>query len=82
MTGVRITDDSATDFEDHLLLSTRTMRYRSTVEYAYPMTQNSIYPADEHDQWLTCNYQDRTVRLWQIDGPLDDQPMPGQERLF
>jgi hypothetical protein len=42
----------ATDLEDHLLLSACTMRYRSTVEYEYPMTQNSIHPADEHNQGL------------------------------
>ncbi|WP_433053319.1 hypothetical protein [Dactylosporangium sp. CS-033363] len=75
-------DDFETDFEEHLLLSARSMRCRSTVEYPVPMTQNSIYPADGAGRWLTRSHEERVVRLWQIAGPLDDEAMPGQERLF
>ncbi|WP_433211720.1 hypothetical protein ACQP00_51060 [Dactylosporangium sp. CS-047395] len=75
-------DDFETDFEEHLLLSARSMRYRSTVEYPFPMTQNSIYPADGAGRWLTRSHEERVVRLWRIAGPLDDEAMPGQERLF
>lgn len=76
------TDNFDTDLEEHLLLNARTMRPRSTVEYAYPMSHNSIYPAGGRDRWLTCNHQDHTVRLWEIDGPLHDEAISGQEQLF
>ncbi|AGZ39492.1 hypothetical protein [Actinoplanes friuliensis] len=67
------TDDFDTDLEDHLLLSTSTLGYRATMLYPYEMTHNSIYPADAPGRWLTVDYGENVLRLWQ----LEDEPEPG-----
>lgn len=75
------TDDFATDFEDHLALTTRGLGRRAHVDYGRAMTHNSIAAGDGHGRWLTRNKNDATVRLWQLPGHIDDE-VEGQLGLW
>jgi len=73
-------DHDATDLELHLLLSTATLQPRSTVAYPHPAHQRGIHRSTESGVWLTRT--DQTLCLWQLDGLLDDDPIPGRQTLF
>jgi hypothetical protein len=74
------TDDFASDFEEHLLLSTRSLRWQATADYGRDMTQNAIAATDGHGRWITTG-QDTTVRLWQLPDSISDE-VPGQLQLW
>ncbi|MGI5182662.1 hypothetical protein ACQEVZ_41050 [Dactylosporangium sp. CA-152071] len=71
-------DDHETELEQHLLLSTATLRVRSVIEY--PAPQRDVRRSAEHGTWLTRDAEG--LRLWRLDGLLDDDPLPGQQALF
>ncbi|RSM54916.1 hypothetical protein DMB66_36810 [Actinoplanes sp. ATCC 53533] len=72
------TDDE--DFEDHLLLSTRSLRWQANIDYGVDMTQNAIAATDGQGRWLTRG-PNSTVRLWQLPDRITDE-IPGQLDLW
>jgi hypothetical protein len=73
-------DDDTTDLELHLLLCAATLQPRSTVAYPHPAHQRDVHRSTESGVWLTRT--DQSLCLWQLDGLLDDDPIPGQQTLF
>ncbi|WP_433352472.1 hypothetical protein ACQPYV_19335 [Micromonospora saelicesensis] len=78
MVGVA-TDES--DAEQHLLLSTRTLRPQTVMDYGTDMPQNSIRSAGGHGRWLTYDAETGVVRLWQLREPHTDE-VEGQLALL
>lgn len=76
------TADLPDDAEDHLLLSARGLRCRSQVRYPHPYRSGAIHPSQQPGRWLTRHHQQDQLRLWQLDGRLDDDPLPGQVPLL
>lgn len=74
------TDDFAGDFEDHLLLSTRNLRWQADVNYGHDMTHNAIEATDGRGRWVTGG-AGGTLRLWQLPGRITDE-VPGQLQLW
>jgi hypothetical protein len=72
-------DELPGDAEDHLLLSSGGLRCRSRVRYPHLMRAGSVHSAPAPGRWLTQD--DDVLRLWQLDGRLDDEPLPGQLAL-
>lgn len=72
--------DDGDEHEDHLLLSTRTLTYVTSLYYGLPMTHNSIAATDGHGRWITSTHRDSTVRLWQLPDPID--ALQGQQQLW
>ncbi|MEV6923296.1 hypothetical protein AB0M46_02120 [Dactylosporangium sp. NPDC051485] len=83
------------DDDEHLLLSARSLRYRSRTHYPTLRWPGSIVSAERSGRWLTRDHEESTLRLWQIGDvtpppaspqptstPLDDEPIPGQIALF
>jgi hypothetical protein len=81
--------------DTHLLLSARSLRYRSQIDYPTPRWPGSIVSAETSGYWLTHDHEESTLRLWQTGDtapppaspqskstPLDDEPLPGQIALF
>ncbi|RAO33269.1 hypothetical protein ONO86_05077 [Micromonospora noduli] len=78
MVGVA-TDES--DAEQHLLLSTRTLRPQTVMDYGIAMPQNSIRSAGGHGRWMTHDARLGVVRLWQLREPHTDE-VEGQLALL
>ncbi|RAN93234.1 hypothetical protein LAH08_06264 [Micromonospora noduli] len=78
MVGVA-TDES--DAEQHLLLSTRTLRPQTVMDYGIDMPQNSIRSAGGHGRWMTHDARLGVVRLWQLREPHTDE-VEGQLALL
>ncbi|MEV0811302.1 hypothetical protein [Micromonospora sp. NPDC050200] len=76
------TADLPDDAEGHLLLSARRLRCRSQVRYPHTHRTGSINPAQQPGRWLTRHHEEDMLRLWQLDGRLDDEPLPGQIALL
>lgn len=76
------TADLPDDAEDHLLLSARGLRCRSQVRYPHPHRSGAIHPSQQPGRWLTRHHEEDQLRLWQLDGRLDDVPLPGQIALL
>jgi hypothetical protein len=76
------TADLPDDLEDHLLLSARSLRCRSQVRYSHPHRSGTIHPKQQPGRWLTRHQEEDQLRLWQLDGRLDDEPLPGQTALL
>ncbi|MER5338703.1 hypothetical protein [Micromonospora sp. NPDC002717] len=76
------TADLPDDAEGHLLLSARRLRCRSQMRYPHPHRFGSIHPAQQPGRWLTRHHEEDRLRLWQLDGRLDDEPLPGQIALL
>ncbi|MEU4712906.1 hypothetical protein AB0F73_04475 [Micromonospora purpureochromogenes] len=76
------TADLPDDAEEHLLLSACSLRCRSQMRYPHPHRSGSIYPAQQPSRWLTRHHEEDLLRLWQLDGRLDDEPLPGQIALL
>ena len=72
-------DDSG--FEEHLVLSTRTLRWQTDVDYGHTVTQNSIAATDGRGRWITSRSTDDTMRLWQLPDSIPET-MPGQLPLW
>ncbi|MEU7650789.1 hypothetical protein AB0C42_15580 [Micromonospora taraxaci] len=77
---VAVNTDDDGDFENHLLLSTRGLRWQADVDYGLDMTQNAIAAPDGQGRWLTKG-PDATVRLWQLPDRITDE-IPGQLDLW
>ncbi|SNR92155.1 hypothetical protein SAMN06264365_107163 [Actinoplanes regularis] len=77
---VAVNTDDDGDFERHLLLSTRSLRWQADVDYDLDMTQNAIAATDGQGRWLTRG-PDATVRLWQLPDRVTDE-IPGQLDLW
>ncbi|MEW2144307.1 hypothetical protein AB0869_16005 [Micromonospora vinacea] len=78
MVGVA-TDEG--DAEQHLLLSTRTLRPQTVMDYGIDMPQNSICSAGGHGRWMTHDARLGVVRLWRLREPYTDE-VAGQLRLW
>ncbi|WCN79166.1 hypothetical protein [Micromonospora sp. LH3U1] len=78
MVGITTGQD---DGEQHLLLSTRTLRPQTVMEYGIDMPQNSIRSAGGHGRWLTHDVRGGVVRLWQLREPHTDE-VEGQLGLW
>jgi hypothetical protein len=74
--------ESPAETEEHLLLSARSLRYRSGVRYPSLHAPGSLVGAERPGRWLTHDHQDNKLRLWQVGGRLDDEPLPGQITLL
>ncbi|WP_211191614.1 hypothetical protein [Actinoplanes sp. TBRC 11911] len=92
---VKISSRDYSEDDSHLLLSARSLRYRSQIDYPTPRWPGSIVSAERSGRWLTHYHEESTLRLWQIADtspppagpqarptPLDDEPTPGQLTLF
>jgi hypothetical protein len=77
---VAVSADTDGDFERHLLLSARSLRWQADVDYRLDMTQNAIAATDGRGRWLTAG-PDATVRLWQLPDRITDV-IPGQLDLW
>ncbi|MCX5116035.1 hypothetical protein OG992_02520 [Micromonospora sp. NBC_00362] len=69
------------DAEQHLLLSTRTLRPQTVMDYGIDMPQNSIRSAGGQGRWLTHDARLGVVRLWQLREPHTDE-VEGQLALL
>ncbi|WP_433260821.1 hypothetical protein ACQPWR_18405 [Micromonospora vinacea] len=69
------------DAEQHLLLSTRTLRPQTVMDYGIDMPQNSILSAGGHGRWMTYDPRLGVVRLWQLREPYTDE-VEGQLGLW
>ncbi|MCG5463398.1 hypothetical protein MED01_001518 [Micromonospora sp. MED01] len=69
------------DAEQHLLLSTRTLRPQTVLEYGVDMPQNSIRSAGGHGRWMTHDARLGVLRLWQLREPHTDE-VEGQLALW
>ncbi|KAB1928657.1 hypothetical protein F8280_02720 [Micromonospora noduli] len=67
--------------EQHLLLSTRTLRPQTVMDYGIDMPQNSIRSAGGHGRWMTHDARLGVVRLWQLREPHTDE-VEGQLALL
>jgi hypothetical protein len=67
--------------EQHLLLSTRTLRCQTNVDYDMDMPDNSIRSAGGRGRWLTHDIRSGAVRLWQLREPYTDE-IEGQLTLW
>lgn len=77
---VAVNTEDAGDFEDHLLLSTRSLRWQADVDYGLEMTQNAIAATDGRGRWLTTG-PGAPVRLWQLPDRITDE-VSGQLQLW
>jgi hypothetical protein len=77
-------DDHTSDQELHVLLSIATLQPHSTVVYPHSAQPHRLGRSAELGTWLTRADTNRgaTLCLWQLDGLLDDDPLPGQQALF
>ena len=64
--------------DEHLLLSARSLRYRSRIDYPIPRRPGSIVSSERPGRWLTHDHEESTLRLWQI----STEPPSGQIALF
>ncbi|MER7591759.1 hypothetical protein ABTW72_29895 [Micromonospora sp. NPDC127501] len=69
------------DAEQHLLLSTRTLRPQTVMDYGIDMPQNSIRSAGGHGRWMTHDAGAGVLRLWQLREPHTDE-VEGQLALL
>ncbi|MET8359229.1 hypothetical protein [Micromonospora sp. NPDC005171] len=69
------------DAERHLLLSTRTLRPQTVLDYGVEMPQNSIRSAGGRGRWMTHDADAGVVRLWQLREPHTDE-VDGQLSLW
>ncbi|MBQ1020140.1 hypothetical protein KBX71_20030 [Micromonospora sp. D93] len=69
------------DAEQHLLLSTRTLRPQTIMDYGIDMPQNSIRPIGGRGQWMTHDARTGVVRIWQLREPHTDE-VEGQLTLL
>jgi hypothetical protein len=69
------------DAERHLLLSTRTLRPQTVMEYGIDMPQNAIRSAGGHGRWFTHDVDAGVVRLWHLREPHTDE-VEGQLGLW
>lgn len=72
--------DTDDDYEDHLLLSARTLNRCADLYYAQPMLTNSIAATDGRGRWITNSHRQDVIRLWQLPEPVD--AIPGQQQLW
>lgn len=77
-----IATDVPDDGEEHLLLAARSLRHRSRVRYPHLHNPGAIHPAQRPGRWLTHDRSQDLLQLWQLDGRLDDEPLPGQIALL
>jgi hypothetical protein len=75
-----VSTDGDGDFENHFLLSARSLRWQADIDYGLDMTQNAIAAANGQGRWLTRG-PDSTVRLWQLSDRITDE-IPGQLDLW
>ncbi|WP_436534681.1 hypothetical protein [Actinoplanes sp. HUAS TT8] len=69
------------DASEHLLLSAHSLRCRSRVRYPGGGA-GSIVGGERPGRWLTRDRAGDLLRLWRLDGDLDDGPLPGQIALL
>jgi hypothetical protein len=76
-------DDHTTDRELHVVLSAATLQPRSTVDYPHSAQHHRLRRSAESGTWLTRAQTNKgaTLCLWQLDGLLDDDPLPGPRSL-
>ncbi|MET8258253.1 hypothetical protein [Micromonospora sp. NPDC005205] len=69
------------DAEQHLLLSTRTLRPQTVMDYGMDVPQNSIRSSGGQGHWLTYDARLGVLRLWQLREPHTDE-VEGQLALL
>ncbi|GAA4607912.1 hypothetical protein GCM10023107_83930 [Actinoplanes octamycinicus] len=74
------TDGFATAFQDHLLLSTRSLRWQADVDYGGTMTPETFAATDGQGRWVT-RAPGGVARLWQLPERITDD-IPGQLQLW
>jgi hypothetical protein len=79
-THVLVAVDTDDGYEDHLLLSARTLNPSADLYYGPPMRTNSIAATDGHGRWVTHGHREDLIRLWQLPDPVD--AIPGQQQLW
>ncbi|GIE28215.1 hypothetical protein Ait01nite_012600 [Actinoplanes italicus] len=65
------------DYEEHILLTARSLRYCGSMTYPHSMQQNAIRPAATPGRWLTCS--DDVLELGELD---DTSPHATVSALF
>lgn len=68
--------------DEHLVLAAGSLRCRSQVRYPHHDDPGTVHPAQIPGRWLTRDHEQGLLRLWQLDGRLDDEPLPGQIALL